>query len=195
MANAKICSVGECGKTASRRGMCNRHYRRLMKHGDPHKRLIEVSERGEPLAFLEGLIGHEGDECIPWPYAKYPNGYGTLHYEGKQQPANRVMCKLKHGSPPAPGHQSAHSCGKGHEGCINPNHLKWKTAVENAADKIGHGTDPSGERNGMAILTIEQVRYIKRMKGRKTAIRMSKEFGVSAAAIDAILAGKNWKWV
>lgn len=34
------CSVCACDVPIPRRGMCSTHYRRFMRHGDPHKRLI-----------------------------------------------------------------------------------------------------------------------------------------------------------
>lgn len=50
------------------------------------------------------------------------------------------MCQKAHGDPPSPKHDAAHSCGRGHEGCVNPNHLSWKTKKQNQADRITHGT-------------------------------------------------------
>jgi hypothetical protein len=66
---------------------------------------------------------------------------------GHFERATRVMCKLAHGPAPTPKHHAAHSCGKGHEACINPKHLRWATPRENAADAKLHGTfkpPPSG---------------------------------------------------
>jgi hypothetical protein len=63
-----------------------------------------------------------------------------LGYLGDTLYAHRLMCQLAHGDPPTPDHIAAHSCGRGHEGCVNPNHLSWKTYSENELDKRVHGT-------------------------------------------------------
>jgi hypothetical protein len=99
------------------------------------------------------------------------------------------------GPPPTPEHEAAHSCGKGHEGCIAPGHLEWKTPAENTADRLVHGTHSRGERSYWAKLTEADVREILAMKGiipqRKLAVR----FGVTHQTIYKILRRQIWAWV
>lgn len=145
----KVCSIPDCGKTVTARGYCWSHSNRIRKHGDP---LGGRTPNGDPLRFIhEVAMAHTGDECLTWPYAKKSGGYGTVYIDGKHVRANRYVCELANGAPPTPKHESAHSCGKGHEACIAPGHLSWKTHAENMADKFIHGTNKCRrrERHGL----------------------------------------------
>jgi hypothetical protein len=103
------------------------------------------------------------------------------------------MCILAHGEPPFEGAQAAHSCGKGHEGCVNPQHLSWKTAKANTADKYDHGTILRGEANPLAKLTDEQVIAIRAdMRSLQT---VADDYGVTISAVEAIQKGNTWTHV
>lgn len=73
--------------------------------------------------------------------------------------------------------------------------LRWATAAENLADRVAHGTDPSGERNPRALLNWEAVREIRsRYAGKRGEIAaLSREFGVSHGAMRAVLDGRHWR--
>jgi len=109
--------------------------------------------------------------------------------------ASRYVCELVRGKPPTPKHEAAHSCGKGHDGCIAPGHLSWKTATQNAADKLLHGTDPRGERCGTAKLTEGQVREIRSLKGTATQAELAIRYSVARETISLIHRRINWAWL
>lgn len=138
---------------------------------------------GKAIAFLRSLVGHVGDECVIWPFAKNHKGYGLLGHEGKTHKANRVMCELAHGKPPTPEHQAAHSCGNGHLSCINPNHLGWKTNYANQMDRAEHGTMPKHGRPAR-ILTPEQIAEVRALKGTVAQYDLAKRFGVKPGCIE-----------
>lgn len=136
------CKHAACEAESYCRGWCVKHYQRWMKHGDAEKTLIKMTKKGEPLRFFnEVLMSYEGGDCIDWPYAKIPAGYGQVWFEGKLELVTRLLCRIKNGPPPGEGYDAAHSCGNGHLGCSNHNHLSWKTRKENVADMKRHGTD------------------------------------------------------
>lgn len=179
MADPKpICSVDECGKEVAARGVCDTHYRRLKKHGDPLKKTARVvagirpcsivgcdgatgvpgtarglcashynrwQRHGDPLAggisplvptqWIRDHSDYQGDECLTWTFHRGPAGYGKIQDGGKSTPASRRMCIEAHGEPPSPEYEAAHSCGNGHLGCVNPKHLRWKTKLENLAER------------------------------------------------------------
>lgn len=189
----KACLVDGCSKHARTRGWCTAHYTRWLRHGDPEG---GRTPDGEPLAFLEQAFISETDDCIPWPFAKRKKGHGTVYIKGRLHVAARVVCERVHGAPPAPEYQAAHNCGKGHEGCINPRHLRWATGSENEADKLIHGTHNRGERHNMAKLTEDQVLDIRRRAGRgETQSALSREYGVRVGTIHFIVHRKTWWWL
>lgn len=187
------CSILSCEKPHEAKGYCSAHYWRFRKHGDP---LGGRAPYGEVSRFIrEVALRHTGDKCLTWPFGKTQRGYGLIWIDGKHVIASRYVCELVHGSPPTPEHDAAHSCGKGHEGCVAPEHLSWKTPVENKADELLHGTRPRGERNGHAKLTEAEAREILALKGVELQRNLAARFGVSRTAVASIHSGRKWTWL
>ena len=153
------------------------------------------TEVGAPWRFIDTAVSYTGDECLFWPFAT-ACGRGHLRRDGKDFMAHKVVCEQVHGAPPFAGAHAAHSCGNGHLGCVAPNHLRWATPAENAADKIEHGTAPRGENNGHAKLTADQVLEVRRMfKLGMSNAQIAGAFDVTDGAIRAIRNGRNWNWL
>lgn len=129
----------------------------------------------------------DGDECLIWPLRRKKTGYGALKLKGKTTTAHRVICREAHGDAPTPRHQAAHSCGKGHEGCVNPRHLSWKTARENQIDRIFHGT-------GSNKLSVSDALDIKRSSSTPSA-ELAQRYAVSVATIHGIRSGRKWAFL
>jgi hypothetical protein len=141
---------------------------------------------GQAIKFLRAHVAHEGADCLTFPMrGRDGKGYGTLGYLGKPRLAHRLMCELAHGAPPTPLHHAAHSCGNGHLACVNPRHLSWKTASENQADTIAHGTckKKGGTRQK---LTDEQVAEIRAWRGIKTQKALGELYCVRPETIGQI---------
>jgi hypothetical protein len=186
----RLCAVEGCGKPARGRGHCHNHYYRLHKYGDP---LAGKTFYREPLRFIhEVALKHTGDACLKWPYSIRRDGFGQIQIDRKSVTVSRYVCELAHGAPPTSEHQAAHSCGKGHEACISPVHVRWATRAENEADKLLHGTDNRGEKNPVAKLTWVKVKKIRSQKGNKSNRELADEFGVAPSTISVIQAGKTW---
>lgn len=132
-------------------------------------------------------VHYQGDDCLKWPFGGDPkSGRGVLQHNGVRGWAHRWMCRLAHGEPPTPEHKAAHNCGKGHEGCINPKHLKWKTQAENMADCAIHGTSPKHHDGNLGRLTAVQVERIRDSRGSSTMRELAAEFSVSEGTINDI---------
>jgi hypothetical protein len=191
---ANPCSVADCGKPQYCKGYCRSHYYRLRKFGDP---LGGGTSPGEPFRFVhEVAMKHTGDACLPWPFGHNGVGYGKINIgNGNSKIASRYVCELAHGVPPTPVHEAAHNCGNGHEGCVAPGHLSWKTPAENQEDRFKHGTDGRGERNSRCKLNEDDVLTILSLKGAKTQRDLAERFGVSRQAIGMIHTGRNWSWL
>lgn len=192
MADKSLCKIDGCGKPVVTRGWCEGHYRRWRVHGDP---LGGRTPDGEPLAFLEEALGADTDECIVWPFGRGSDGYARVWFDGRVRPASRIVCERVHGAPPTPKHEAAHSCGKGHEGCINHRHLRWASPAENCADTLIHGTSARGERQGNSKLTEADVREIRSLLGTMKRAEIADRFGVSGKTIGAIHRRENWAWL
>lgn len=190
------CSVEGCEKPNASHLLCAAHLARVRRHGDPSfgGDLMRRAKSGEPLTWLLEHVNHRGDECLEWPFARDSTGYGGLFYDGRDDRAHRVMCRLAHGESPSVGcDQAAHSCGNGHMGCVNPNHLRWATARENALDKIEHGTILRGESTPVAKLTTPQVRAIRALA--LPAQEVAFMFGVSNGTVSDIRSRRSWAWL
>lgn len=193
MANISICSIPDCGKPEKVRGWCNAHYNRWRRHGDP---LAGGTPSGEPGRFFRKVVlAYEGDSCFPWPYGKDRKGYGQLWVDGKTHLVSRLVCEETHGAPPTRAHQAAHSCGRGHLGCVTKRHLSWKTPAENQADRLVHGTHSRGELVNGAKLTESQVLEIHAMKGTMLQKEIAANFCISQRTVSDIHQRRRWGWL
>lgn len=192
----KPCSVTDCKGNAHRSangatGLCCAHYKRKQKTGDP---LGSLRKDGPAIGWLKAHIGHEGDECLIWPFFSNSTGYGSVRLNQKTFLAHRLMCIFAHGEP-AGRMDAAHSCGRGSEGCVNPNHLRWASRSENTFDKVGHGTDNRGVRNPLSKLKDSEIQEIRDLRGSLSQSAIAKIYGVDQSNISVIQTGKSWSWL
>jgi|KBSMisStaDraftv2_1062788.scaffolds.fasta_scaffold00032_28 hypothetical protein len=147
---------------------------------------------GDLPAFLEKACAYQGDECLLWPYGRTAKGYARIGAKnfGTVLVA-RIVCKRVHGEPPTPKHDSAHSCGNGHLGCVTPKHIRWATRSENYADSVEHGTASRGERNGRAKLTWKLVEQIRKSRGSQRLL--AAKFNVDQRTVGRILRREIWR--
>lgn len=186
------CSVEGCETKYHARGFCQNHLVKFKKYGDPtahHESYMAVQR------WLNDHKNYSGNECLMWPFGVNSTGRGSATLRGVQTSAPRAMCTLAHGDPPEEYFHAAHSCGNGREGCVNPKHLRWATPAENVMDRDMHGHNKRGTEVNTNKLTEDDVRYIRSQKGKRTGLSLAKEFGVTAAAISAIMTRKNWAWL
>nr|WP_155997857.1 hypothetical protein [Ochrobactrum sp. UNC390CL2Tsu3S39] len=106
---------------------------------------------------------------------------------------SRYVCEKTNGPSPDKNYDCAHSCGKGHLGCVNPKHLSWKTRADNLADTVIHGTHRRGERSNLSKLTEAEVFEIKYSTAnqRQTAA----QYGIDQSTVSDIRRGKSWAWL
>ncbi|MGF6157775.1 hypothetical protein M2267_003034 [Ensifer sp. KUDG1] len=192
MANPRLCSIPNCGKPKHKGGLCSAHSKRLMRHNSLEPL---VSRKGAKHEWLCEHVDYDGDGCLIFPFKLSPKGRGVFTLDGNKIFASVFMCELVHGPRPSPRHEAAHSCGKGHEGCVHPKHLRWATFEENKADMVTHGTAMRGENHRLHKLTEDQAREIRAAKGKLSRAYLASHYGVSTSTVDAIHAGRNWGWV
>lgn len=145
--------------------------------------------------WIKANAGHsDKDACLMWPFPhkSRPN----IKWGGVGQTAARVMCTLAHGQAPTPEHQAAHSCAQGVQGCVNPNHLRWATHLENMEDRELHGNTARGVRNrGGGKLTESKVMAIREFSHTVGPVALADLFGVSRELIWKIQTRRLWSHV
>ncbi|WP_425339241.1 hypothetical protein [Methylorubrum extorquens] len=94
------------------------------------------------------------------------------------------MCALVHGPAPSEKHQVAHSCGKGHTGCVSPKHLRWATPLENANDKRLHGTMLTGFKLHNTKIGPDGIAYIRGEGAGQKTRDLAKRFGCSPGRVN-----------
>jgi hypothetical protein len=82
--------------------------------------------------------------------------------------------------------------------CVNLRHLFVGTDADNAADKVRKGRQwrGTGTKNGMAVLTEDQVREIRSIYQRKYGFGchvLARKYGVHNTTIKYIVNGKTWR--
>jgi len=182
------CSVEDCKGNAHHdgggaTGLCKNHYNRARAHGDPS---AGGTPHGEPFRYLADVVlTYDGADCLAWPYATDVNGYGQIRKDGKARYVARLVCEELHGPAPTDKHQAAHSCGNGHKGCCNPQHLRWATVRENHADKRRHGTyiDPPVIRK-LSEAQMEDIRGLSAVMSNRAIGRV---YGVTHQVIAKVL--------
>jgi hypothetical protein len=147
--------------------------------------------KGTNAQWLRDHISFDGLDCLIWPFARKPDGRGSVGFEGRQIGAHVLMCEFVNGLAPSDVHEVAHSCGNGHGGCVHPKHVSWKTPTENREDTVKHGNarKPGTPR---FKLTEADVAEIKFLKGYLTQAERAVIFGVSNTTIAEIDRGRSW---
>lgn len=188
----KTCSEPDCTKDATIRGMCKAHYSRHWRAGSikPSRNLP-----GSGPAFIAAHVADvDLGECLIWPFHRHKkNGYGSAKRDGRTIGAHVLMCIEAHGPAPFLGAEVAHNCGRGHLGCVHPQHVRWSTRGENFADKLHHGTDNRGERHYATDLTAEQVMAI--LCDKRPAEKVAQDHGTTAHTVYNIRHGISWAWL
>lgn len=187
------CQVDGCEAAHHAHGFCANHAFRYKKYGHPEGGGPSRTKRGKSLQWLKDHTDYDGDDCLIWPFGQ--TAYSAVALDGVPVGAHRLMCRLAHGEPPKDKAVAAHSCGKAHEGCVNPRHLRWATFHDNAADAIAHGTWAHGEGVAGAKLTEADVREIRRLEGTMSQWDIARRFGVTQSAVSCIYRRKTWAWL
>lgn len=189
----KLCSLEGCARTAHLKGYCRTHYDRLRRHGDPN--ICLTTEKFAALNLANEASLSRKEECVLWPYRRDKYGYAVLRVGDKKTLAQIYICEKAHGPKPSQLHEAAHSCGNGHQGCVNGNHLRWATRSQNQMDRVNHGTSNRGEKNHLAKLTKADALFIKENYLKIPTPDLASMFGVSLSTPHAIATGKTWAWL
>jgi hypothetical protein len=191
---AERCKILDCESPVRHNGLCLMHYTRVRRHGNPH-----TTKRTPPKVirqWMQRQLKAETDDCVLWPFATSTDGYGRIRHNGRQQNAHRIMLQMHDPEREFDGALALHTCGKGHEGCVNVRHLYWGTPQQNADDRMEHGNAPQGSACHAAKLTESDIIPIfeARAAGREPS-QIAESFGVTRGTINMVLKRKTWRHV
>jgi HNH endonuclease len=173
------CAITSCGKPIKARGLCQGHYKRLQKYGDPligepRGKWVRVLQRSKRLEnYFITDIG-----C--WQYLGKPYwGYGPHRLAWED--ANNQSAKGLH---------IRHKCDN--PLCINPAHLEAGTHYDNMQDMFlrGRANPVKGEKHYNAKLTADQVRDIRSASGSYREI--AQRYDISKSYVCNLKAHRKW---
>ncbi len=155
----------------------------MTKFGEPCP--TSKPERSRARLWVQQHANYPYDDCcLIWPFGRHGDGPGLIGVDGKTTYAHRYMCRMVHGEPPTPEHEVAHSCNRGHDACVNPHHLSWKTPSENHKE---------GEWHPKIKINADQAREIRDLKGLEPVGETSKRYGIATSTVRNIQAGRIWR--
>ena len=132
--------------------------------------------------------------CWLWTASRKERGYGQFLWQGKMHRAHRLAWVLSGRELPGKGLELAHSCHN--KLCVNPEHLRPATHLENMRESKAMGLHAHGERSFNAILTEDMVRQIRldyRCDGRRSnADEIAARLGVSKSTVYHAAVGNTW---
>ena len=182
---SKSCSIKDCDKPYSAKGLCAPHYARFRKFGDYN---YTPSPQAPPEIRFWRFVqktGHGG--C--WVFTGGGNKKYGLFAVGHREPvlAHRYSYLIHKGKIPR-GKVVMHSCDN--PKCVNPKHLSVGTYKENTADMYAKGRNLN---NGKAILTPEKVRFIRKSPDNNKIV--ADQLGVSINCVRGVRIGRTWSHV
>lgn len=188
MADENLCSIAWCHKPKADDTYCKSHLKCLLKTGSPTR-----TPRGNVHKFVSDLK-RGVEQCIEWPFSYGMFGYPR--YSGSKygtKMATRVIC-IMHNGPPPEGMEAAHECGN--KRCVNPDHIFWKTRLENNHDKFRHGTMMRGETHYHAILKDDDIPKIRQMrKDGMSNVSIARLYGVSHVTVSHVCHYRSWRHI
>lgn len=131
--------------------------------------------------------------CWEWCGPVNKEGRGLFCYgDSQSRVATRVMFRLVRGYLDS-SLGVLHTCDN--PNCVNPDHLIQGTQLDNMQQmrERNRAADISGAKNPRAILTADDVKYIRQSNRRN--VDLSRFFGVNYRTISAIRHNKIWKTV
>lgn len=138
---------------------------------------------------LGRIRGPRGIKALsPWR-----DGYLRAWVDGRSLQVSRLVLAAFRGWP-LDNEEASHLDGNPLNNRLD--NLAWEDHAANMARKFVHGTNVRGERVNTAKLTASQVQDIRRLRAEGRLLReIADQFGVTMAAISAIVNRKNWKHV
>jgi hypothetical protein len=135
------------------------------------------------------------DDCWLWVAGTRRDGYGVFQVFNphKNFAAHRFAFEDKVGPIPSRLYV-CHRCDR--KLCVNPSHLFLGTQKDNMVDAVSKGIMRKGSRHGMAKLTEDNIRDIRRQShSGMSAAKIALGLKISPSNVRLILTGETWNHV
>lgn len=139
-------------------------------------------------------------DCIEWRGTVNNKGYGLIGTGSRTDGSRRLILvhraawELKNGRQLNKGEALLHTCDNPR--CVNAEHLKLGTQLENIKDCVAKGRHAKGSVNGHAKLSeIDIPKIFELFNQGKSSDQIGEFFGVSRTAINHVRAGRTWRHV
>lgn len=136
--------------------------------------------------------------CWNWTGSVFDDGYGRLNYQGKSCRVHRLSMHTFRRFDLHSKKLVLHHCHN--RLCFNPDHLYKGTHQTNMDDMYAAGRGPVGERAGLAKLTENQVkkirrRYVRNSRGPNNQQGLAQLFDVAQTIISRVVRRETWRHV
>jgi len=193
MTNKPECSIHGCEKPiANKRGWCGKHYDRWWRHGDP-----TFTTRFPPETPLidrieaTGWDVDDGSGCWIWRGRVDWFGYPMIKFNAKQTRVHRAIWEIHNGIDFPANMNALHSCDT--PSCMNPEHIRPGTQVENIADMVAKGRQVRAPGSNLTEHDIREIR--RRVASGERQIDVARELGIDTGTMSKIINRKLFKWV
>ena len=189
------CEFPECGRPHVAHGLCVGHLGQK-KRGQPLRTLKPRQPSGLSLEQVVGRLlakARPEGECLVLYQRNDRDGYAQASWQGEGHKAHRLVLQAHAGAAPEGKRCALHSCHR--PACINPEHLRWGSDADNSADAVAANRTAWGERSGIAKLTEDDVREIRRLLEETSLLQreIAAMFGVARSRIAHVKLGYDWK--
>jgi hypothetical protein len=142
--------------------------------------------------FFDRVLKLTPEECWPWVGSFRRDGYGQLEYKTKSHLAHILSYQILR-TDYDDNLQVCHSCDK--RRCVNPVHLFQGTQWDNINDCVTKGRHCHGESHGMARLSENDVREIRRLALTMNNQEIAKLYNMYRKNIWEIITRRSWAHV
>lgn len=154
----------------------------LIVHPEDRKVLDRIAKRFDSVA-------DDGRGCMLLTGASNRQGRPRIWVDGVNTKCAKIIVALRDDKPWwSQSWQTRHLCDN--PACVNPDHLTYGTAQDDADDRVEAGNTTRGERNRHAKLTEEQALAILHASG--TQAEIAEWFGISTKQVGKIKRGEAW---
>ena len=130
--------------------------------------------------------------CWLWQRGRNTSGYAHAYHQGRVQLVPRLLLAHTLSRPlrPYPEEMALHTCNRGHDGCISPDHLYEGSSRDNIRDSIVAGNNVWHANRSFDTPTARAI--FSRVQSGESKRSLAREFGVSDRVIRLLCQGETY---